>query len=98
MAHVKRMSNGKSENHKDYEDYYEEMEWRLVYDENPNSKHFKEGNTEGTYRLKFKASDIKVIIFPDKDIKLMSLKDKTINKYFSEHMPIMATLDDCSNF
>jgi hypothetical protein len=26
------MSNGKSEDSDDYEDYYEEMEWRLVYD------------------------------------------------------------------
>ena len=53
---------------------------------------------EGIYRLKFKASDIKVIIFPDEDTRQMSLKDETIRKYFSEHMPIMATLDDCCNF
>ena len=92
MAHVKRMSNGKGE------DYYEEMEWRLVYDESPKNKHFTKDKGKGIYRLKFVASDIKVIIFSDEDIKKMSLKDETIRKYFSEHMPIMATLADCSNF
>jgi len=92
MAHVKRMSNGKSE------DYYEEMEWRLVHDESPKHKHFTKGKGKDIFRVKFKASDIKVIIFPDEDIKKMSLNDETIGKYFSEHMPIMTTLDDCSNF
>jgi len=92
MAHVKRMSNGNRD------DYYEEMEWRLVHDESSNNKHFTKGKGTGIHRLKFVASDIKVIIFPDEDIKQMSLKDETIRKYFSEHMPIMATLDDCCNF
>jgi hypothetical protein len=92
MAHVKRMSNGKSE------DYYEEMEWRLVYDESPNHKHFTKGKGKDIFRVKFKASDIKVIIFPDEDIKQIISKNKIIRKFFSEHMPIMATLDDCCNF
>jgi hypothetical protein len=58
MAHVKRMSNGK-------DDYYEEMEWRLVHDE--KSTHFAGGESIDVYRLRFKASDIKVIIFPDEN-------------------------------
>ena len=91
MAHVKRMSNGNSD------DYYEELEWRLVQDESSNNKPFTdEGN--GVHRLKFAAHDIKVIIFPDEDTKQRSLKDDDIRKYFSEHIPIMATLDDCRNF
>jgi hypothetical protein len=92
MAHVKRMSN------RNGEDYYEEMEWRLVYDENPNNKHFIKGEVEGSYRLRFKASDIKVIIFPDEKIRQMSFENEAIRKNFSEHMPIMVTLDDCCNF
>jgi hypothetical protein len=92
MTHFKRMSNEKSKDH------YEEMEWRLVYDESPHNKHFTKGEGTDIYRLKFEASDIKVIIFPDEDTKKISLKDKIIIKYFSEHMPIMATLDDCRNF
>lgn len=92
MAHVKRMSNGKDE------DYYEEMEWRIIHDESPNSKHFTKGEYNGVYRLKFAAHDIKVIIFPDEPTKRLSLEDEAIRKYFSEHMPIMAILEDCSNF
>jgi len=98
ITHVKRMSNGKSENHKDYEDYYEEMEWRLVYDESPNSIHFTMGDTQGTRRVEFMAKDIKVIIFPDEKTKHMSLNDEAVKRFFSQHMPIMATLDDCCNF
>jgi hypothetical protein len=92
MAYVKRMSDGKSE------DYYEEMEWRLVYDENPNNKHFIEGKGKGIFRLKFAAHDTKVIVFPDEDTKQLSLKDETIRKYFSEYMPIMVTLEESLNF
>ena len=91
LAHVKRMSNGADEN------YYEEMEWRIVHDEGRNNKHFKaEGN--GVHRLTFAAPDIKVIIFPNRDTKQLSLEDEVIKKHLSEHMPIMATLDECSNF
>jgi hypothetical protein len=92
MAHVKRMSDGNSE------DYYEEMEWRLVYDESPDNKHFTKGKGKGIHRLKFAAHDIKVIIFPDEDTKELSLKTEAIRKYFSEYMPIIATLEDCRNF
>ena len=90
--HRSGMSNEKGE------DLYEEMEWRVVYDENSKNKHFTRSNGAGIYRLRFKASDVKVIIFPDENVKQMSLSDDTISKHFSQHMPIMATLDDCDNF
>ena len=90
MAHVKRMSNGIGE------DYYEETEWRLVYDE--NSTHFTKDESAGIHRLRFEASDIKVIIFPDEVAKQQSLGDEFVRRYFSEHLPIMATLDECGNF
>lgn len=92
MAHVKRMSDGKSE------EYYEEMEWRLVYDETPNNKHFTKGEADGIHRLRFQTSDVKVIVFPDEHVKQMSLEDPAMKNYFSEHMPIVVTLGDCSNF
>jgi hypothetical protein len=92
LAHVKRMSNQKGE------DYYEEMEWRLVYDESPNNKHFTKVKSGGIYRLRFAANDIKVIIFPNEKAKRISLKDETLRSYFSGHMPIMVALADCSNF
>jgi hypothetical protein len=90
MAHVKRMSNGRQE------DYYEEMEWRLVYDE--SSTHFTSDEANHVHRLQFEASDIRVIIFPDEKTKQQSLSDNVIRDYFSKHLPIMATLEDCSNF
>ena len=91
MAHVKRMWNEKGEDH------YEEMEWRIVHDESPNNKHFKaEGN--GVHRLEFGPHDIKVIVFPDEETRQMSLEDEAIREYFSERMPIMATLEDCRSF
>ena len=92
MAHVKRMSNGKGE------DYYDEMEWRLVHDESPHNKHFTKGKGNRIHRLKFAPHDVKVIIFPDENTKQLSLKEDAIRDYFSEHMPIMAALDDCRNF
>jgi len=92
MAHVKRMSNEKDE------DYYEEMEWRIVHDESPDNKHFTKGKGDGVHRLKFTAYDIKVIIFPDEDTKQLSLKDEVIRKYFSKHIPTMVTLEDCNSF
>jgi hypothetical protein len=89
MTHVKRMWNEKGE------DYYEEMEWRIV--QHANDKNIKDiGN--GVHRLKFEATDIRVIIFPNEDTKQLSLKNDYIKKYLSAHMPIMATLDDCLNF
>jgi len=90
MVHVKRMSNGKDE------DYYDEIEWRLVYDE--CSTHFTSGEDKSVHRLQFEASDIKIIIFPDDKIKEKSLSDKVIRDYFSKHLPIMAALEDCCNF
>lgn len=97
-AHVKRMSNGKSEDSNDYEDYYEEMEWRLVYDESSDNKHFTDGHERGVHRLRFKSKDVRVIIFPDESMKRMSLEDEKLKKYLSEHMPIMAALDACGDF
>lgn len=91
MTYVKRMSNGKGE------DYYEEMEWRLVHDESPKNRHFiDEGH--GVYRMKFAICDVKVIIFPDEGTKQLALNNAIIKKYISEHMPMMATLEDCDSF
>ena len=91
MTHVKRMSNGKGE------DYYEEMEWRLVHDESPNNRHFI-SKCRGVYRMRFTIRDIKVIIFPDEGTKQLALKNDIVKKYISEHMPMMATLEDCDSF
>ena len=91
IAHVKRMSNGKGE------EYYEEMEWRLVHNESSTNNHFI-AKGHGVYRMKFTSRDTKVIIFPDEDTKQLALEDSIIKKYISKHTPMMATLEDCDNF
>ncbi len=89
MTHVKRMWNEKGE------DFYEEMEWRIVL--HANDRNIRNvGN--GVHRLKFEPSDIKVIIFPSEDTKRSSLEDDYIRKCLSDHLPMIATLDDCHNF
>ena len=93
MAHVKRMGHPKSE-----DEFFEEMEWRLVYDGTPSSEQFSRGEGEGIYRLRFDAKDVKIIVFPDDHVKQRSLENETIREYFSEHMPIMAALADCGSF
>lgn len=93
MAYVKRMSEKEGG-----DEYYEEMEWRIVYDETPDNKFFAKGHERNTYRLGFKPSDVKVIVFPNEKIKQMALKDKTMAHFLSQHMPTIVTLDDCDNF
>jgi len=95
LAHVKIMSNGAEGDCR--EDYYEEMEWRLV--QGGSQKCF-EHEEEGSYakRLRFKPSDVKVIVFQDVGTKQLALEDDFIRKYFSDHVPIMATLEECDSF
>ena len=78
--------------------YYDEMEWRIVYDENPDNPYFKKGNEDGVYRFQFDASDVKVIIFPDEKTKLLSLADNKLQINFSRHLPIIATVEECKSF
>jgi len=92
LAFIKRMWNEYNE------PYYDEMEWRIVYDENPGNPYFRKGKDDGVYRFAFDASDVKVIIFPDEKTKLHSLDDTEIQINFSRHLPIMATLEECKNF
>jgi len=93
MAHVKRMRDEEGN------DFYEEMEWRLVYDESPGNRHFvKDASDKGVYRLKFQANDVKIIVFPDEETMQQSLQDDRMKKHFSRHMPSMVTLEDSSDF
>lgn len=91
LAYVKRMSN------REGEDYYEEMEWRLVHDGRSDNRHFV-ADGHDVYRVRFAIRDIRVIIFPDEGTKQLALDNDIIKKHFSEHMPMMATLEDCDNF
>ena len=95
MAHVKRMGN---QNVSD--EFFEEMEWRIVFDEGRQNNHFSKCQTDQTdqHRLKFGIRDVKLIVFPDEKTRSIALQDMKIQDYFSEHMPILITLNDCRNF
>ena len=98
LAFVKRMSNEYDQDHEDYENYYDEMEWRIVYDEKPDNNLFTKGKAEGVFRLMFVPSDIKVLIFPNDYVKSITLNNEFLKGLFSQNLPITVTLDDCNNF
>jgi hypothetical protein len=92
LTYIKRMWDESGEEH------YDEMEWRIVHDENPNDAYIKEDKMKGVYRFIFAPSDIKIIIFPDEKTKKRSFNDETIKEFIFQHTPITVTLDDCDNF
>jgi len=92
LAFTKRMVNEQGDNH------YDEMEWRIVHDENPNDLYIVKDICKDAFRFKFLESDIKVIVFPDEETKKISLNDEDIKVFFSRYTPITVTLDDCDNF
>jgi len=92
-SYIKRMWNEKGEQH------YNEMEWRIVYDYNPNyRKYFTKGKKKDEFRFIFTANDVKIIVFPDEKTRKASFNDKIIKKFFSIHTPITVTVDECENF
>jgi hypothetical protein len=84
------MDNGNTE------DYFEEMEWRLVWDE--SSTTFTKGQNADEYRLKFTGKDIKIIIFPNKTTQELALKNDIIKEQISRYTPILVNLKDSMNF
>ncbi len=90
---IKRMMDDTGEEH------FDEMEWRIVYDDNPNyRKFFTKGKEVGVFRFNFLPGDVKIIVFPDEDARNASFDDKIIKEFFSQHTPITVTIDDCENF
>ena len=69
----------------------------MVYDESPKNGHFIR-ESEDIYRMIFAIRDVKVIIFPNEDTKQLALKSDIVKDCMSNHMPMMATLEDCGNF
>lgn len=92
IAHVKRMS---SENG---DDFFDELEWRLVYDESGGNPHFRRAGGQGIYRMPFQARDVRVIVFPDENVRQMAFRDARIRAFFSTGMPSTVTVPDCPDF
>ena len=100
LAFCKLMSNGKPENSPDYKDWYEEMEWRLVYGESlDTSGAFVPDAVEpDAHRMKFEPVDVAAIVFPNKDVMRKTLNDIDMKAFFAVHQPNLLLLDDCDHF
>jgi hypothetical protein len=78
---------------------YEEMEWRVVHLKCLEMRYVvPEKGIANIYRLKFDPEDVKLIVFPDKETKLLALGDADILNFFKMSHPIMTTISDCMNF
>lgn len=70
-------------------DFYDEMEWRVVAARLSNRCPF---DCDGQhYYLKFEASDVEIIVFPDSDTRRMAMSDPDVMKFFGSKFPM--TLD-----
>jgi hypothetical protein len=80
-------------------DFYEEMEWRVTHLEELVPEYITVQDSKNyIYRLKLKAEDIRIVVFPDEETKKRALKDRYIDDFFKDYMPQIATLTDCGNF
>lgn len=68
-----------------------------MYGEKLDSGHFTR-MPDGNYRWKFKPEDVRLLVFPDEQAKVMALSNAKLRSLFLEHTPIMLPLDDCANF
>jgi len=96
IAHVKRMKDKRMDGA--FENNFDEMEWRLVFDEKSIGERLSKDKKEGEYWFTFPASEIKIVIFPDEETKIMAYDDKTLKETFSKHLPTLVTLEDCADF
>jgi len=92
MAHVKRMSDGNGD------DFFEELEWRLIYDESDDNPHFTSAAGKGVFRMPFQARDVRIIVFPDETVRRKALGEERIRAFFSKDMPSTVTLTECADF
>ena len=53
---------------------------------------------QGVFRLPFQASDVKVVIYPDKETKLLASNNEELQSYFSKYSPSTIVFEDCASF
>lgn len=95
LGFVKNMSPVTNQNF----ELYDEMEWRIVLiDDLIDTYIVTQNSAANIYRLIFQPSDIKLIVFPDKDTKEIAMQDSYIRSFFNNSYPIMVTIQDCKNF
>ncbi len=95
LGFVKNMSH---QNDSDFE-FYDEMEWRIVHLDHMMGTYIREQDaSNGLYRLVLNPTDIRLLVFPDEQTKLMAMRDQNIKGFFQDEWPMMATVEDCQNF
>lgn len=98
FAFCKPMSNGEAEGSNEYINYYEEMEWRLVYGENSDRSGAWTIPKRYEHRVKFDPGDVKVIVFPNDRVKQLTLEDADMKTFFRNQQPNLVMLEDCPHF
>lgn len=97
LSFIKRMSESQHELSRSRNSiYYDEMEWRIVYNPELEGKYFSMKN--GNCRLTFSEDDLKIIIFPNNVVRAMAYDDIEIMGYLKRSKPTIITLEDCDNF
>ncbi len=95
LGFVKNMSH---QNNPEFE-FYDEMEWRIVQLDHMIGRYIKELDAaNGLYRLVLSPHDIRLLVFPEEQTKLMAMQDPGIANFFHGEWPIMVTIDDCRSF
>jgi len=98
LAFCKPMSNGMPEDSAEYRDYYEEMEWRLVYGESLDSSKAFTNPKRGIHRVRFEPGNVKLIIFPNDNVRQQTLNDNDMKQFFAIHQPDLILLENCNHF
>jgi hypothetical protein len=95
LGFVKSMSH---QNDPEFE-FYDEMEWRIVQLDHMTGTYIEEQEAaNGLYRLILSPRDIRLLVFPDEQTRLMAMQDEDIANFFNGVWPIMTTIEDCRNF
>ena len=98
FAFCKPMSNGKAEDSADYLNYYEEMEWRMVFAEGSDRSGAWTNPKRREHRVRFDPGDVRVIVFPNDRVKQLTLDDGDMKIFFRKHQPNLVMLEDCPHF
>jgi len=86
-------------NHQQELEFYDEMEWRIVYLTHMNGPYCEPPRSGRCPVLKIEPSDIKLLVFPDDGVRKAALEDEDLHeRLFRSHTPVLATVEECGNF
>ena len=94
LAYCKPMSRSGEEDLSHYEDH----EWRIVQATEgiPLPPEFKQGASGGKMSFQFDHAEVKIIIFPNPEVRTKALAHGYLSDVFKTRMPMMLDHDACS--